>query len=122
MDNMVKNGKLSRAGKTVTCKICKQLGHNQRTCKLKDKAPNTQASTSAEKKKAGTKQPTKKKGTKAPTPSTPLSGKSQKASYATASPRSQGIIIRDSPSRNTRSSQASKLSQEATKGKGKAVE
>ncbi|PWA36868.1 transposase, MuDR [Artemisia annua] len=31
-DNMVKNGKLSRAGKTITCKKCKQKGHNSRSC------------------------------------------------------------------------------------------
>ncbi|PWA71856.1 transposase, MuDR [Artemisia annua] len=31
-DNMVKGGKLSRAGKTVTCKKCKQKGHNSRSC------------------------------------------------------------------------------------------
>ena len=30
---MTANGKLSRAGKTVTCLKCKQTGHNKRTCK-----------------------------------------------------------------------------------------
>nr|GEU37915.1 hypothetical protein [Tanacetum cinerariifolium] len=32
-DVMVKDGKLSRAGKTVTCKKCGQKGHNSRSCK-----------------------------------------------------------------------------------------
>nr|GEW79284.1 transposase, mutator type [Tanacetum cinerariifolium] len=34
-DTMVKNGNLSRSGKTITCTICKKLGHNQRSCKQK---------------------------------------------------------------------------------------
>ncbi|GJS67346.1 hypothetical protein Tco_0681910 [Tanacetum coccineum] len=33
MDNMAKGGKLSREEKLVTCRICKQVGHNQRSCK-----------------------------------------------------------------------------------------
>ncbi|GJR68397.1 putative transcription factor interactor and regulator CCHC(Zn) family protein [Tanacetum coccineum] len=32
-DNLVKKGKLSRAGKTVTCLKCGQQGHNKRSCK-----------------------------------------------------------------------------------------
>ncbi|GJX47927.1 mutator type transposase [Tanacetum coccineum] len=32
-DNLVKRGKLSRAGGTVTCLKCGQQGHNQRSCK-----------------------------------------------------------------------------------------
>ncbi|GJZ61827.1 mutator type transposase [Tanacetum coccineum] len=32
-DGMVKKGKLSRAGKSVTCNKCGQVGHNQRSCK-----------------------------------------------------------------------------------------
>ena len=31
-DNMVKNGKLIRAGKTVTCRKCNQKGHNSISC------------------------------------------------------------------------------------------
>jgi hypothetical protein len=30
---MVNNGKLSRKSKTVTCKLCKNKGHNKRSCK-----------------------------------------------------------------------------------------
>ena len=30
--NMVKGGKLTRQGKTVTCGICKGTGHNKRSC------------------------------------------------------------------------------------------
>ncbi|GJW88673.1 mutator type transposase [Tanacetum coccineum] len=33
MDNMAKGDKLSREEKLVTCRICKQVGHNQRSCK-----------------------------------------------------------------------------------------
>ncbi|GJV87771.1 mutator type transposase [Tanacetum coccineum] len=32
-DGMVKKGKLSRAGKSLTCNKCGQVGHNQRSCK-----------------------------------------------------------------------------------------
>ncbi|GKD75180.1 mutator type transposase, partial [Tanacetum coccineum] len=32
-DGMVKKGKLSRAGKSVTCTKCGQVGHNSRSCK-----------------------------------------------------------------------------------------
>ncbi|GJY19098.1 mutator type transposase [Tanacetum coccineum] len=32
-DGMVKDGKLSKAGKTVTCTKCSQKGHNSRSCK-----------------------------------------------------------------------------------------
>ena len=30
---LVKGTRLQKIGKTVTCRICKQLGHNARTCK-----------------------------------------------------------------------------------------
>ena len=33
MIDIVKNGKLSRKLKTVTCVLCKEKGHNKRTCK-----------------------------------------------------------------------------------------
>nr|GEW07216.1 ribonuclease H-like domain-containing protein [Tanacetum cinerariifolium] len=33
VEEMVKHGKLTRAGKTVRCLLCKQLGHNRRSCK-----------------------------------------------------------------------------------------
>lgn len=33
IQGIVKKGKLSRAGKTVACKLCKNLGHNRRSCK-----------------------------------------------------------------------------------------
>ena len=32
---MSSGGKLSRVGKTVTCTVCKTLGHNKRSCKIK---------------------------------------------------------------------------------------
>lgn len=32
-DNMIKKGKLSREGKTVTCKKCGESRHNKRSCK-----------------------------------------------------------------------------------------
>ena len=32
VEEMVKAGKLSKKGKTVTCCLCKQQGHNKRTC------------------------------------------------------------------------------------------
>ena len=32
-DAMEKSGKLTRVGKSVTCTLCKQVGHNKRTCK-----------------------------------------------------------------------------------------
>ena len=36
VEEMVKQGgKLSRAGKTVRCMLCKELGHNRRSCKGK---------------------------------------------------------------------------------------
>ena len=41
---MVKNGKLSKKGKTVTCCLCKQQGHNKRTCKNVGAAKNVGSS------------------------------------------------------------------------------
>lgn len=43
---MVKDGKLSRKGKTVTCVICKKQGHNKRSCKEKGTAGSQAASQS----------------------------------------------------------------------------
>ena len=62
-DAMEKSGKLTRVGKSVTCTLCKQVGHNKRTCEqaknnvvgsqqgsqsTKDVAIGTQASSSKE--------------------------------------------------------------------------
>ncbi|PWA97409.1 HB1/Asxl, restriction endonuclease HTH domain-containing protein [Artemisia annua] len=99
---MVKQGgKLSRAGKTVRCMLCKELGHNKRSCKgqkmgPKPAATNKKRNTSAKKQAQG-------KASK------PSAGKDQQTSTHTAphSPparASQGIVIRDSRSANTRSS------------------
>ncbi|GKA84888.1 mutator type transposase [Tanacetum coccineum] len=46
-DGMVKNGKLSRAGKSVTCNKCGQVGHNSRSCKGQRGPQASQASASA---------------------------------------------------------------------------
>ena len=43
---MVKDGKLSRKGKTVTCVICKKQGHNKRSCKDKGTSGSQAASQS----------------------------------------------------------------------------
>ncbi|GJZ77494.1 mutator type transposase, partial [Tanacetum coccineum] len=45
-DGIVKNGKLSRAGKSVTCNKCGQVGHNSRSCKGQ-RGPQAYASVSA---------------------------------------------------------------------------
>ncbi|GKC67699.1 mutator type transposase, partial [Tanacetum coccineum] len=34
-DEMMKSKKLTKTGKSVTCKLCKQVGHNSRGCKSK---------------------------------------------------------------------------------------
>ena len=44
VEEMVKNGKLSKKGKTVTCCLCKQQGHNKRTCKNVGAAKNAGSS------------------------------------------------------------------------------
>ncbi|GJR03610.1 transposase, MuDR [Tanacetum coccineum] len=41
-DGMVKDGKLSRSGKTVTCLKCGEKGHNSRSCKGQRGAQSTQ--------------------------------------------------------------------------------
>ncbi|GJW26097.1 hypothetical protein Tco_0039908 [Tanacetum coccineum] len=46
-DGMVKNGKLSRAGKSVTYNKCGQVGHRSRSCKGQRGPQASQASTSA---------------------------------------------------------------------------
>nr|GEU88694.1 hypothetical protein [Tanacetum cinerariifolium] len=107
-DTMVKNGKLSRSGKTVTCTICKKLERNQSSCKQKKDAHTATTAT------------TKKKGSKEA--SATATTKNKDASTATAtlrSPRpSLGIIIRDSPS--ARISQEPPVKQkENAKSKGK---
>nr|GEW62121.1 transposase, mutator type [Tanacetum cinerariifolium] len=48
---MVKNGKLSRASKTMTCVLCKSKGHNKRSCTGQRKDANNKGSTSNEGKK-----------------------------------------------------------------------
>ncbi|GJW97697.1 mutator type transposase [Tanacetum coccineum] len=50
---MVKNGKLSRASKTVTCVLCKSKGHNKRSCTGPRKDAGNKGSTS----NAGKKRP-----------------------------------------------------------------
>ncbi|GKE62391.1 transposase, MuDR, partial [Tanacetum coccineum] len=40
-DEMVKDGRLSRAGKTVTCLKCGEKGHNSRSCKGQRGAQST---------------------------------------------------------------------------------
>lgn len=45
--DMVKDGKLSRGMKTVTCDLCKQTGHNKRTCKGNKSKSSAAASQSA---------------------------------------------------------------------------
>ena len=43
-EEMVKQGgKLSRVGKTVRCMLCKELGHNKRSCKGQKMGPNPAA-------------------------------------------------------------------------------
>nr|GEW99834.1 hypothetical protein [Tanacetum cinerariifolium]GEX39233.1 hypothetical protein [Tanacetum cinerariifolium] len=48
---MVKNGKLSRASKTVICVLCKSKGHNKRSCTGRRKDANNKGRTSNEGKK-----------------------------------------------------------------------
>nr|GEZ27488.1 hypothetical protein [Tanacetum cinerariifolium] len=53
---MVKNGKLSRASKTVTCVLCKSKGHNKRSCT----GPRKDASNKGSPSNAGKKRPRSK--------------------------------------------------------------
>ena len=90
VEEMVKQGgKLSRVGKTVRCMLCKELGHNKRSCKGQKMGPKLAATNKKRKTSAtnGTKTTTKAAAPHSP-PARP----------------SQGIVIRDSPSANTRSS------------------
>ncbi|GKE66210.1 mutator type transposase [Tanacetum coccineum] len=41
VEEMMKHGKLTRAGKTVRCLLCKQLGHNRRSYKGQTMEPRT---------------------------------------------------------------------------------
>nr|GEU91147.1 hypothetical protein [Tanacetum cinerariifolium] len=119
-DTMVKNGKLNRSRKTVTCTLYRQLGHNKRSCKQNKDASAATATI----KKKGSKQAydatatTRKKDAFAATaiPRLPIA-----STTTSRSPRhSQGIIIRDSPCANIKGLQAARISQEpAAKSKGK---
>ncbi|GKC82521.1 mutator type transposase [Tanacetum coccineum] len=42
-DEMMKSKKLTKTGKSVTCKLCKQVGHNSRGCKSKKGGGSQQA-------------------------------------------------------------------------------
>ncbi|GKC55287.1 mutator type transposase, partial [Tanacetum coccineum] len=86
VEEMVKHEKLTRAGKTVRCLLCKQLGHNRRSCKGQTMEPKTNPGNKKRK--------------------TAAQGKSSSQPPPVSSPArpSQCIMIRDSPSANTRSS------------------
>ncbi|GKG19361.1 mutator type transposase, partial [Tanacetum coccineum] len=46
-DEMMKSKKLTKTGKSVTCKSCKQVGHNSRGCKSKKGGGSQQAGVAA---------------------------------------------------------------------------
>ena len=59
---MSSGGKLSRVGKTVTCTVCKTMGHNKRSCKVKVGGSQPIGASSA------TPRSTQTKSTKRPAP------------------------------------------------------
>ena len=103
VEEMVKGVKLSRVGKTTRCGLCKELGHNKRTCKGQKMAPKPPASKNKMKTGATTQPPPSAHTPTTHAPSTPRP------------PAAKGIVIRDSPSANTRSS----IKPVACTGKGK---
>ncbi|GJW00836.1 mutator type transposase [Tanacetum coccineum] len=109
VEEMEKHGKLTRARKTVRCLLCKQIGHNRRSCK--GQTIETKTNPGNKKRKIASQ------------------GKSSSQPPPISSPvrPSQGIVIRDSPSANTRSSRLQVSSQpvaakKARKGKLNAKE
>ncbi|GKF91501.1 hypothetical protein Tco_0275202, partial [Tanacetum coccineum] len=46
----VKDGKLSRKGRTITCQSCENIGHNKATCKGQGRKATTEDSGSASRK------------------------------------------------------------------------
>ncbi|GKA76754.1 transposase, MuDR [Tanacetum coccineum] len=88
-DNMVKDGKLSRVDKTVTCNKCGQKGHNSRSCKGQRGPQST-----------GT--PMTQQGASQSTPTgTPMTqqGASQSAPHVSVNPSGQSNVTQSAPVR-----------------------
>lgn len=136
VEEMVKKGKLSRAGKTVRCLLCKELGHNRRSCKgqkladdKKSKATTSTGTQGNKKSKATTSNGGQgnKKSKATPTPASAQQGNKKAKPSSKPAPKSsqerplKGIVIRDAPV--TRSSQpisSTKGGNVKVTGKGKA--
>ncbi|GJZ01730.1 transposase, MuDR [Tanacetum coccineum] len=86
VEEMEKHGKLTRARKTVRCLLCKQIGHNRRSCK--GQTIETKTNPGNKKRKIASQGKSSSQPPPISSPVRPL----------------QGIVIRDSPSANTRSS------------------
>ena len=98
---MVKDGKLSRAMKTVTCALCKQTGHNKRTCKIQG------GQTSNKKRKTASAAPTQSQGP------------SQKKKHASAAPSQKNKTASGAPSQKKKPASAAPSQSQAASQKGK---
>ncbi|GJR85774.1 putative reverse transcriptase domain-containing protein [Tanacetum coccineum] len=75
-DGMVKKGKLSRAGKSVTCTKCGQVGHNSRSCKGQ-RGPTVNQSQASQASASVSARPSGNQSQTSVTPSVPTVSQSQ---------------------------------------------